>query len=125
MKLKLKDIVLDYHPAHVAIGYAMGKVLTETVKNLAGTEELHEKELDVQLLIDGKEYDLKNFFQSLSDNYFKYLGDKAKTVLFEEAEDIINNLHSALYEIESKLNSINDNIAWDMKTIDIDKLIGK
>ena len=63
MKLKLRDIVLDHHPAYVAMDYALGETLTKMVRDLAGTEELHEKELDVQLLIDGKEYDLKNFFQ--------------------------------------------------------------
>jgi hypothetical protein len=125
MKLKLKDIVLDPHPAHVAIDYTLGETLTEMVKDLAGTEELHEKELDVQLLIDGKEYDLKNFFQSLSDNYFKYLGDTAKKILFKDAEDTISSLHSTLYEIESKLDSINNDLSYDMKVIDIDKLIGK
>ena len=125
MKLKLKDIVLDPHPAHVAIDYALGETLTKMVKDLAGTEELHEKELDVQLLIDGKEYDLKNFFQSLSDNYFKHLGDTAKKILFKDAEDTISSLHSTLYEIESKLDSINDDLSCDMKVIDIDKLIGK
>lgn len=125
MKLKLKDIVLDPHPAHVAIDYAMGETLTKIVKDLAGTEELHEKELDVQLLIDGKEYDLKNFFQSLSDNYFKYLGNTSKKILFKEAEDTISRLHSSLNEIETKLDSINNDISWDMKVIDIDKLIGK
>jgi hypothetical protein len=125
MKLKLKDIVLDPHPAHVAIDYTLGETLTEMVKDLAGTEELHEKELDVQLLIDGKEYDLKNFFQSLSDNYFKYLGDTAKKILFKDAEDTISSLHSTLYEIESKLDSIKEDISYDMKVIDIDKLIGK
>lgn len=125
MKLKLKDIVLNYHPAHVAIDYALGKTLTEMVSNLVGTEELHEKELDIQLLIDGKEYDIKNFFQSLSDNYFKHLGDKVKTVLFKDAEDTINSLHSTLYEIKSKLDSINNDISYDMEVIDIDKLIEK
>lgn len=125
MKLKLKDIVLDPHPAHVAIDYALGKTLTKMVKDLAGTEELHEKELDVQLLIDGKEYDLKNFFQSLSDNYFKYLGETAKKILFKDAEDTISSLHSTLYEIESKLDSINNDLSYDMKVIDINKLIGK
>lgn len=125
MKLKLKDIVLDYHPAYVAIDYALGETLTKMVKDLAGTEELHEKELDVQLLIDGKEYDLKNFFQLLSDNYFKYLGETAKKILFKDAEDTISRLHSSLNEIETKLDSINNDISWDMKVIDIDKLIGK
>lgn len=125
MKLKLKDIVLDPHPAHVAIDYAMGETLTKMVKDLAGTEELQKKELDVQLLIDGKEYDLKSFFQSLSDNYFKHLGDTAKKILFKDAEDTISSLHSTLYEIESKLDSMNDNLSYDMKVIDIDKLIGK
>lgn len=124
MKLKLRDIVLDHHPAYVAIDYALGETLTEMVGEIK-PGELQEKELDVQLLIDGKEYDLKNFFQLLSDNYFKFLANKAKSVLFEEAEDTISSLHSTLYEIESKLNSINDNIAWDMRVIDIDKLIGK
>lgn len=125
MKSKLKDIVLNYHPAYVAIDYALGETLTEMVSDLSGTEELHEKELDIQLLIDGKEYDLKNFFQSLSDNYFKHLGDKAKTLLFKDAEDTITSLHSTLYEIESKLNSINEDLSYDMEVIDIDKLIGK
>ena len=125
MKFKLKDIVLDHHPAHVAITYALGEALTEMTWELAGTEELRNKELDVQLLIDGKEYDLKKFFQSLSDNYFKHLANKAKSVLFEDAEDTISHLHSTLYEIESKLDSINDNLSCDMKVIDIDKLIGK
>ena len=125
MKLKLKDIVLDPHPAHVAIDYAMGETLTKMVKDLAGTEELRNKELDIQLLIDGKEYDLKNFFQSLSDNYFKHLGDTAKKILFKDAEDTISSLHSTLYEIESKLDSITTDLSYDMKVIDIDKLIGK
>lgn len=124
MKLKLKDIVLDHHPAYVAIDYALGEALTEMVGEIK-PGELQEKELDVQLLIDGKEYDLKNFFQLLSDNYFKYLANKAKSVLFEDAEDTISSLHSTLYEISSKLDSINDNIAWNMNVIDIDKLIGK
>lgn len=125
MKLKLRDIVLDNHPAYVAIDYALGEALTEMTWELAGTEELNKNELDVQLLINGKEYDLKNFFQLLSDNYFKYLGNKAKTILFEDAEDTISNLHSTLYEIESKLDSIKEDISYDMKVIDIDKLIGK
>lgn len=125
MKLKLKDIVFNYHPAHVAIKDALGETLTEMIWDQAGTEELREKELDVQLLINGKEYDIKNFFQSLSDNYFNHLGDKAKDILFKDAEDTINSLHSTLYEIESKLDSINNDISYDMKVIDIDKLIGK
>lgn len=125
MKFKLKDIVLENHPAHVAIDYAMGKTLIKTVKDLAGTEELHEKELDIQLLIDGEEYDLKNFFQSLSDNYFKYLSTRVKTALFKEAEDTISRLQSSLNEIETKLDSINNDISYDMKLIDFDKLIGK
>lgn len=125
MKFKLKDIVLDYHPAYVAIGYALDKTLTKMVKELAGTEELHEKELDIQLLIDGKEYDLKNFFQSLSDNYFKYLSSRLKTVLFKEAEDTINRLHSTLNDMETKLDTINNDLSYDMKLIDFDKLIGK
>jgi hypothetical protein len=125
MKFKLKDIVLDHHPAYVAIDYALGETLTEMTWKLAGTEELREKELDVQLLIDGKEYDLKNFFQLLSDNYFKYLGNKAKTLFFKDAEDTISSLHSTLYEIESKLDSINNDLSHDMKVIDINKLIGK
>ena len=125
MKFKLRDIVLDHHPAHVAIDYALGETLKEMTLELAGTEELQKKELDVQLLVDGKEYDLKRFFQSLSDNYFKYLGKAAKTILFKDAEDTISNLHSTLYEIESKLDSINNDISYDMKVIDIDKLIGK
>lgn len=125
MKFKLKDIVLDYHPAHIAIGYAMDETLNEMVSDITGPEEFHDKELDIQLLIDGKEYDIKNFFQSLSDNYFKHLGDKVKTVLFKDAEDTIANLHSTLYEIESKLDSINNDLSYDMELIDIDKLIGK
>lgn len=125
MKFKLKDIVLDYHPAYVAIGYALDKTLTKMVKELAGTEELHEKELDIQLLIDGKEYDLKNFFQSLSDNYFKHLSSRLKTVLFKEAEDTINRLHTTLNDMETKLDTINNDLSYDMKLIDIDKLIGK
>ena len=125
MKFKLKDIVLDYHPAYVAIGYALDKTLTKMVKELAGTEELHEKELDIQLLIDGKEYDLKNFFQSLSDNYFKHLSSRLKTVLFKEAEDTINRLHSTLNDMETKLDTINNDLSYDMKLIDFDKLIGK
>lgn len=125
MKFKLRDIVLDHHPAYVAIDYALGEALTEMTWELAGTEELRNKELDIQLLIDGKEYDLKNFFQLLSDNYFKYLGDTAKNILFKDAEDTISSLHSTLYEIESKLDSINDDLSCDMKVIDIDKLIGK
>lgn len=125
MKLKLKDIVLDHHPAYVAIDYALGETLTKMTCDLAGTEEFHNKELDIQLLIDGKEYDLKNFFQSLSDNYFKHLGDTAKNILFKDAEDTISSLHSTLYEIESKLDSITTDLSYDMKVIDIDKLIGK
>lgn len=125
MKLKLKDIVLDHHPAYVAIDYALGETLTKMLEDIMKPGEFQEKELDVKLLIDGKEYDLKKFFQLLSDNYFKYLGDKAKTVLLEDAEDAISNLRSTLYEIESKLDSINDGISHDMKVIDIDKLIGK
>ena len=124
MKLKLRDIVLDNHPAYVAIDYALGETLTEMVGEIK-PGELQEKELDVQLLIDGKEYDLKNFFQLLSDNYFKFLANKAKSVLFEDAEDTINSLHSTLYEITSKLDSIKENISWDMNVINIDKLIGK
>lgn len=125
MKFKLRDIVLDHHPAYVAIDYALGEALTEMTWELAGTEELRNKELDIQLLIDGKEYDLKNFFQLLSDNYFKHLGDTAKKILFEDAEDTISSLHSTLYEIESKLDSITTDLSYDMKVIDIDKLIGK
>ncbi len=128
MKFKLKDIVLDYHPAYVAIGYAMDKTLTKMVKEvkeLDGIEGLHEKELDIQLLIDGKEYDLKNFFQSLSDNYFKHLSNRLKTVLFKEAEDTINRLHSTLNDMETKLDTINNDLSYDMKLIDFDKLIGK
>lgn len=53
------------------------------------------------------------------------MGKTAKTVLFEDAKDTISRLHSSLNEIETKLDSINDGISYDMKAIDIDKLIGK
>ena len=68
--------------------------------------------------VDGKEYDIKNFFQSISDNYFKHLTDNAKIVLFKNAEVTISSLHSTLYEIESKLNSINDDLSYDINYLE-------
>ena len=58
-----------------------------------------------------------SFFKHLSDNYFKYLKTQAKKLIVEETMDKISDLKNSLDLLNSKVESLSDNIDYDMRII--------
>lgn len=98
MKRKIKDIVYGRTHGDIAVSYALNEVLTEMLSCI----ENRESEIDIQLLINGTEYNHEIFFEHLSEKYFAYLKNKAEE-LIEEKLDILKNTYNKLETISKSI----------------------
>lgn len=117
MKRKIKEIVFGETTGDIAVQHSLGKTLEEIVINRLSSENIQTEEVDIVLTIDGKEYDHEKFFKHLSDNYFKYLRTQVEKLIVEETADKISDLKNSLELLSSKVESLRDNIDFDMRII--------
>ena len=117
MKRKIKEIVFGETTGDIAVQHSLGKTLDELVINRLSSENIQTEEVDIVLMIDGKEYDHEEFFKHLSDNYFKYLKTQAEKLIVEETVDKISDLKYSLDLLNSKVEALRDNIDFDMRII--------
>ena len=117
MKRKIKEIVFGETTGDIAVQHSLGETLDELVINRISSENIQTEEVDIVLTIDGKEYNHEEFFKHLSDNYFKYLRMQAEKLIVEETMDKISDLKNSLDLLNSKVESLRDNIDFDMRII--------
>ena len=115
MEIKLKDMILG-NGIEKTIGVALGDTLNDLAINL-DPETIHTATVDVQLLINGQDIGLTEFFKNLSDNYFKYLSKTAKGLILDEISDKLSELQNTCQQVQSKIEQLDSNIDWDIQCL--------
>lgn len=116
MKRKIRDIVFGNSEGDIALGHALEGCLTDMILEIP-EDERETREVDIVLTIDGKEIDHELFFKHLSDNYFKYLKNVARELYTKEAKDALTDLINAAQTAQTKIESIDENISWDIEVL--------
>ena len=117
MKRKLKDISLGTTEADIAIAHILGDTLTEMIFEL-NKDNIHTQEIDINLTINGKEYDYDIFLQHLSSKYFSYLERVCKNLITNEFISPLTDLVSIANDAQNKIESIMGNIPWDIRILE-------
>lgn len=111
MKFKLKDLIYNHDDI---VGHLFLHTISSDFaeRNRAKNEDdLKTKEIDIKLLINDEEFDIREWLESFRENYFKYIKYKAQDLLAErlsEKVDVISNelenLRSKIIEVETSID---------------------
>ena len=115
MEIKLKDLVLG-SIEEKTVGIALGETLDELVIGL-DHETIQTETVDIQLVVNGKDIGLVEFFKNLKDNYFKYLTEVAQKLVLEDVKDQLVELANTCNLAQSKIEQLESNIAWDIQCL--------
>ena len=115
MEIKLKDLVLG-SIEEKTIGIALGETLNELVIGL-DHETIQTETVDIQVIVNGKDIGLVEFFKNLKDNYFKYLTEVAQKLVLEDVKDQLAELASTCNLAQNKIEQLESNIAWDIQCL--------
>lgn len=113
MEFRLKDLVENKND--IVSHLFLNSIIWEFVeKNKPKTDEEYENNtFDIQLLIDGEEFDIKQWVESFKEKYFEYLRAEAQELLAEKLSDKARDISNLLEDIHSKVKSLEDSINWE------------
>ena len=113
MKFRLKDLVENKND--IVSHLFLNSITWEFAeKNKPKTNEEYEnKTFNIQLLIDGEEFDINKWLETFRNNYFVYLRAEAQKLLAEKLSDKACDISNLLEDIHSKVKSLEDSINWE------------
>ena len=113
MKFRLKDLVENQND--IVSHLFFSSITREFVeKNRAKTDEEYEnKTFNIQFLVDGEEFDIKQWLETFKEKYFEYLRAEAQELLAEKLSDRARDISNILEEIHSKVESLENSINWE------------
>ena len=115
MEIKLKYLLLG-SIEEKTIGIALGETLEELSIGL-DHETIHTETVDIQLVVNGKDIGLVEFFKNLKDNYFKYLTEVAQNLVLEDVKDKLSELANTCNSAQNKIEQLDNNISWDIQCL--------
>lgn len=112
MKRKIEDIVFGRTYGDVAVQYALGEALTDLVAQRINPDTVHTEEVDIVLTIDGVEYNHEEFFEMLSESYFKHVRNEVKKIMVEKTLDALSELETSIYDMKNHLDDLSNKIDY-------------
>lgn len=77
-------------------------------------------EVDIKLLVNGKELNIDNFLNHLEEEYFNLVKKAADSLVKKQLSNRAEEIGGMLSELQDKLQHIENNIEWDENLIDYD-----
>ena len=79
--------------------------------------DINTTEVDIRLVVNGREINISNFLNHLEEDYFKLVKRTANNLVRESLSNRVDEISCMLDTLKSKLISIEDNIEWNEKLI--------
>jgi hypothetical protein len=113
MKFKLKDLIYNHNDI-------VGHLFLHTINSdfaerhrVKNNDELETKEIDIKLLINGEEFDIREWLESFRENYFKYVKNKAQELLAKRLSEKVDDISNELENLRSKIIEVETSIDLD------------
>lgn len=110
MKFKLKDLIYNQNDI-------VGHLFLHTINSdfaerhsAKNNNELETKEIDIKLLINDEEFDIREWLESFRENFFKYIKIKAQELLAERLSDKVDDISNELEILRTKIIEVETSI---------------
>lgn len=113
MKFKLKELV-EYQEdivGHLFL-HTINSEFAEKHKP-KNKEEYEQKEIEIRLLINEEEFDIRPWLEHFRERYYSYLKEEAQEILASKLSDRVEDISNELEILRSKINSLESSIHWD------------
>lgn len=113
MKFKLKDLLIKDNDivGHLFL-HCIDRDFANAHKFISG-EDFDNKEIDITLTIDGREFDIQPWLEQFKEDYFYYVKREAQRIVSEKLSNRCYEIADSLNMLKEKLESIESNIDWD------------
>ena len=116
MKYKIKDLLDNRNMVSHLFLDCIDKEMAEKITSCEDYD-INTTEVDIKLLINGKEISISNFLNHLEEDYFKMVKRSADNLVRESLSNRVDEISGMLDTLKHKLISIEDNIEWNEKLI--------
>lgn len=113
MKFRLKDLIYNHNDI-------VGHLFLHTINSdfaekhsPKNKDEFETKEIDIKLLINDEEFDIREWLESFRENYFKYVKNKAQELLAERLSEKVDDISNELEILRSKIIEVETSIDLD------------
>ena len=79
--------------------------------------DINTTEVDIRLVVNGKEINISNFLNHLEEDYFKLVKRSATNLVRESLSNRVDEISGMLDSLKNKLINIEDNIKWNENLI--------
>ena len=119
MKYKIKDLL----KSHKMVSHLfLDCVDSDTVYEITNQEgyDYETTDVDIKLLVNGKELNIDNFLNHLEEEYFNQVKKAADIIVKKQLSNRAEEIGEMLSELKDKLQHIENNIEWDENLIEYD-----
>lgn len=114
MEFKLKDLVNTNN--NDIVGHLFLHCIDSDFANyhkFINEEDFHTKTIDIKLLIEGQEFDIRNWLEQFKNDYFFYVKREAQRIVSEKLSNRCDDIFEQLNMLKEKLEHLESNIEWD------------
>ena len=76
-------------------------------------EEYEQKEIEIRLLINEEEFDIRLWLEHFRERYYSYLKKEAQDILANKLSNRVDDISNDLEVLRSKINSVESSIDWN------------
>ena len=113
MKFKLKELIENREDI---VGHLFLHTINSEFANkhkANNKEEYEQKEIEIRLLINEEEFDIRPWLEHFREQYYSYLKKEAQEILANKLSDRIDDISNELEVLRSKINSVESSIDWN------------
>ena len=113
MKFKLKELIENREDI---VGHLFLHTINSEFANkhkANNKEEYEQKEIQIRLLINEEEFDIRPWLEHFRERYYSYLKKEAQEILANKLSDRIDDISNELEVLRSKINSVESSIDWN------------
>ena len=114
MEFKLKDLVNINN--NDIVGHLFLHSIDSDFANchkFISEEDFQTKTIDIKLLIEGQEFDIRNWLEQFKNDYFFYVKREAQRIVSEKLSNKCDDIFEQLNMLKEKLEHLENNIEWD------------
>jgi Mg2+ and Co2+ transporter CorA len=116
MNYKVKDLLDNRNIVSHLFLDCIDKEMADEITS-AEDYDINTTEVDIRLVINGREINISNFLNHLEEDYFKLVKRTADNLVRESLSNRVDEISGMLDSLKDKLEHIENNIEWDEKLI--------
>lgn len=116
MNYKIRDLLDNRNIVSHLFLDCIDKEMADEITS-AEDYDINTTEVDIRLVVNGKEINISNFLNHLEEDYFKLVKRSATNLVRESLSNRVDEISGMLDSLKNKLINIEDNIKWNEKLI--------